>query len=116
MYRIEHDVFSHIHSTKLEYPKRGFGDPRSKRYQGSEWCSVAKVRQSYGCDVGSFRDLVGLVAEIGFRNRAFNLLFRGQGTDYKDSNDRTKSCQRFFVQSWVSVPCIGPHLRLASLS
>lgn len=118
MHPIEHDVFSHIHSTKLVHPRRGFAKPKSVRYQDAEWCSVAKVRQSFGYDVSSFRELVTLVAAIGYRNRAFNLLFRGQGTDYKDKNERTKILPAIFRPKAGQVSLRGPTLagRVAELN
>lgn len=52
--------------------------------------SNAKVRESLGYSVTSFRDLVGLVAELASNNPEMNLYYRGQTEDYRDQNQRTK--------------------------
>jgi hypothetical protein len=42
------------------------------------WTSVKEVRTCTGPLVNSYRDLVSLVAELGYRNRRLFLLYRGQ--------------------------------------
>lgn len=63
---------------------------KSKPKVGSFQCLVSQVRESQGYKVTSFIELVELIAELGYHNRNYNLLFRGQTNDYKDKNGRTK--------------------------
>jgi hypothetical protein len=72
---IESKVFSHMDEAT---PEGGKVTPK-------------EVRTSPGYPVRRFRDLVRLVASVGYRNRQFNLLFRGQGTDYKSKRGQHES-------------------------
>ncbi|UFI02146.1 FRG domain-containing protein [Roseibium aggregatum] len=47
------------------------------------------VRRSRGIIVSDYLDLAQKVAELQFRNRDHVLMFRGQRSDYRDSNGRT---------------------------
>ena len=90
MYKIEHTVFSHI-SLPLEEDIETFGSKFSGKkgdiLNEARFASIAEVRRSNGYPVKSFNDLVRLVAELGYRNKSFNLLFRGQQVDYKNSKN-----------------------------
>ena len=55
-----------------------------------QWTTVPSLRAADAFDVSDFRRLVRVVAELGYYNYSFNLLFRGQGNDYPDQNGRTK--------------------------
>lgn len=55
----------------------------------NNFVSVAQVRSQKGCPVTSFRQLTNLVADLGYHNRSFNLLFRGQQNDYLDKNGKS---------------------------
>jgi hypothetical protein len=89
MLKISGEVFSHVGWKEVAPPKKGAGRQVSRISERSEWCSVARVRESQGYRVTSFRMLVSLVAELGYLNRSYNLLFRGQGGDFRDRNGRT---------------------------
>lgn len=58
--------------------------------QGIQLVSVAKVRENEGFKIKRFRSLVRCVAELGYLNQHFNLLYRGQDEDYKDKKGRTR--------------------------
>jgi len=89
--RIDGNVFSHIRFTETIYPDEPDLEEEleTQTVERPEWCSVPKVRASGGYTVRSFRALVSLVAELGYRNRRYNLLFRGQQQDYLDRNGRS---------------------------
>lgn len=50
---------------------------------------VESVRSDTGFHIKSFPDLITKVAHLSFANPGFELLFRGQGNDYKISAGRT---------------------------
>jgi hypothetical protein len=52
------------------------------RTAGIQAVSNSRVRQDPGYLVGSYLELAAKVAELHFRNRDFNLLFRGQPIDH----------------------------------
>ena len=52
--------------------------------------SISEIRKSMGFKVTSFSELATLVAELGYKNHHYNLLFRGQVKDYKDKNKKSK--------------------------
>jgi hypothetical protein len=58
--------------------------------QGIQPASVAQVRENEGFKVKRFRSLVRCVAELGYLNQHFNLLYRGQDVDYKDKKGHSK--------------------------
>src|ERR1700749_3321412 len=47
--------------------------------------TVSKIRSSTGFPVKSFRDLVEEVANVTLSNKNYEMFYRGQTTDYKDS-------------------------------
>lgn len=65
-------------------------NPSTVTRSGFKRATVARVRKDTGFSVGSFRDLVQCVAELGSRNTRFNLFFRGQNKDYTDTEGKTK--------------------------
>jgi hypothetical protein len=58
--------------------------------QGLRLVSIAQIRENIGCKVIRYQELVKYVAELGYLNQHFNLLFRGQDKDYKDNKKRSK--------------------------
>jgi hypothetical protein len=64
--------------------------------KGLEPVSVAQVRESKGYRVKRYRQLAKCIAELGFFNQHFNLLYRGQDKDYVDKNKRSKVYPTFF--------------------
>lgn len=55
-----------------------------------QWTTLPSLRAADSFDVSDFRSLVRFIAELGYYNYSFNLLFRGQGNDYLDQKGRTK--------------------------
>ena len=82
--------YSHITSEKYIVKRKPGLTIKRSICSGFTLATVAKVRADKGYRVKSFSELVKCIAELGSRNSRFNLLFRGQGNDYKDSNNRTK--------------------------
>lgn len=60
----------------VEVPQKGFR-------------SVTAIRKNEGYVVQSFKKLGNHVAELGYQNHMFNLLFRGQKNDYKDKKGQS---------------------------
>jgi hypothetical protein len=98
MRAIDFKVFSHVHGEREVY---GVRDPKNpwmrrgmshstERYQSPEWASNTTIRRGFGFEVSSFEELVKLVAGVGYHNRRFNLLFRGQEKDHLDQKDGSK--------------------------
>lgn len=58
--------------------------------------SVTQVRENTGFSVTRYRQLAKCIAELGFFNQHFNLLYRGQDKDYKDRKKRSKVYPTFF--------------------
>lgn len=50
---------------------------------GGAWVPVKQVRTGPGYRVTKYTELARLVAQLGYRNRRFNLLHRGQTADHK---------------------------------
>lgn len=87
--KIDHEIFSHVRTVELDHPARR-GTPSERISERSEWTTVTQVRRSLGYRVKTFETLVSLVAEVGYRNRRYNLLFRGQEVDHKDRNGASR--------------------------
>ncbi len=51
--------------------------------------SITAIRKNEGYIVRSFKELGYLVAELGYNNHMFNLLFRGQINDHKDNKGQS---------------------------
>jgi hypothetical protein len=51
--------------------------------------SVSQVRKNSGYEVRTYRELVSLIAELANRNHRYNLMFRGQPEDYRDSKKQS---------------------------
>lgn len=62
-----------------------FSGKKGENFDEIRFASITEIRKSNGYTVKNFSELVRLVAELGFRNQTFNLLFRGQQKDYKNS-------------------------------
>jgi hypothetical protein len=86
----KYNVFSHVR--RDEWVSSGFGKPQSqwKEFERKGFFSISEIRKSKGTKVNSFASLACLIAEIGYHNHRYNLLFRGQANDDKDKNDRTR--------------------------
>ena len=88
MHPIKDYVKSHVKTQIIPVISKGkviFGSPATNVWRTKlEIVPVTRIRQSNGKPVKSFQDLVSCVAEIGFNNQRFNLLFRGQRKDYRD--------------------------------
>lgn len=82
-------VFSHV--SQGEMIQLAFGKPQKqlKNREKSGYFSVTEIRKSKGYKVSYFDELISLVAELGYRNHRYNLLFRGQCDDYKDKYRKT---------------------------
>jgi len=89
-------VFSHVR--RDEWVSRGFGKPIShmKEFERKGLFSISEIRKSKGRKVLCFADLASLIAELGYQNHQYNLLFRGQNDDYKDKNGKTKAYPSIF--------------------
>jgi len=66
--------------------------------------SVVDVAADKGCAVDSYEKLVDLVAEIGYRNPQFTLLFRGQHEDYREPYNPDKKISSLFPSAWRKGP------------
>lgn len=95
---IDGKVFAHVAYDRQVLTDRGLDEPdkswdfeweESGRAPGTDWVEVDRLRASSGYPVRSFRRLVELVAELGYRNYRYNLLFRGQGGDWGDRFGKT---------------------------
>lgn len=64
--------------------------------KGFQSVSIAQVRESTGFRVTRYRQLAQCIAELGFFNPHFNLLYRGQDKDYVDKKKRSKVYPTFF--------------------
>ncbi len=89
MRKIEQQVFSHVRALEPKLPHRGFSKPPLVERQHGRSYSIGQVRASFGFGVTSFRQLVSLVAELGYNNRSMNLLFRGQTEDHRNRDGRS---------------------------
>jgi hypothetical protein len=94
MFNIDHNVFTFISYPLLEDQhslKNGRISVKRKGtiISGSEYASVSKVRMSLGYEVKNYIQLVHCIAEIGYKNNSYNLLFRGQEKDYKNNKGKT---------------------------
>jgi len=95
---IEGKVFAHVAYDRSLVSAKGLEEPdknwdhdweTSGREPGTDWVEVDRLRASTGYPVRRFRHLVELVAELGYRNFQYNLLFRGQGGDWGDRYGKT---------------------------
>ena len=87
---IDKYIFSHVR--RDEWVPFGFGKPKRhwKEFERKGPFSISEIRKSKGTKVNSFASLAGMIAEIGYHNHRYNLLFRGQSNDDKDKNGRTR--------------------------
>ncbi|HEY9206682.1 MAG TPA: FRG domain-containing protein [Candidatus Methanoperedens sp.] len=74
------EVYTH-YPEKLSDSEKNLNLPN-----GIEYISAARIRESSGFKVKTYRKLVKCVAELGYLNPHFNLLYRGQDKDYKNKN------------------------------
>ena len=90
---LEGKVFAHVAYDRQVLAAKGLATPDKNwdhdwetagRAPGTDWVAVDRLRASTGYPVRSFRRLVELVAELGYRNYRYNLLFRGQAGDWGD--------------------------------
>lgn len=83
-------MFSHIR--RDEFRSREFGTlPNElKEFERKGLFSISEIRKSKGVLVNSFNALVYRIAELGYKNHHYNLLFRGQARDDKDKNGKTR--------------------------
>ncbi len=95
---IDGKVFAHVAYDRDVLRERGLEQPdqswdfdweKAGREPGTDWVEVDRLRASSGYPVRSFRRLVELVSELGYRNFRYNLLFRGQGGDWSDRFGKT---------------------------
>lgn len=74
--------------THMRYPKQKLSSfsalykKSDEILHGIQPAAVAQVRENEGFRVKRFRYLVRRVAELGYLNQHFNLLYRGQAEDY----------------------------------
>jgi hypothetical protein len=84
------DVFSHIRRDEFVAAELFALPSVWKEYERKGKFSISEIRKSKGVLVNSFQSLVCGVAELGYRNHRYNLLFRGQDKDDKDKNGKTR--------------------------
>jgi hypothetical protein len=73
----KYHIFSHVRRDERVPLK--FGQPKShwREFERKGLFSISEIRKSKGVKVNSFASLAGMIAEIGYHNHQFNLLFRG---------------------------------------
>jgi hypothetical protein len=99
MQRLEGEVFTYARVERDDLTLRegttvdSFGFDWIRRtaryYEGPTWATVTAIRAASAFPVRSYRQLVQIVAHLASGNRHHTLLFRGQKTDYRDSNGRS---------------------------
>ena len=99
MQRLEGEVFTYARIDRRDLTLRegateeSFGFDRivktARYYEGPTWATVPAIRAASPFPVSSYRQLVQIVAHLASGNRLHTLLFRGQKSDYKDSNGRS---------------------------
>jgi hypothetical protein len=83
-------IFSHVRRDELVQVKFGKPIRLLKESERTGYFSISEIRKSKGTKADSFSFLARMIAEIGYHNHKYNLLFRGQSNDDKDKNGRTK--------------------------
>lgn len=88
--RDKSQVFSHVR--RDEWASVAFGRPAThvREFERKGFFSISEIRKSKGSRITSFTSLVLAIAELGYHNHGYNLLFRGQPMDDKDRNGRTR--------------------------
>lgn len=61
----------------------------SKKWRKGE-TTVSQIREDEGFEVSTYRKLLDEVAFVTINNRNYDIFFRGQGTDHKDKNGKSK--------------------------
>lgn len=85
MFRIKDPVWSHVHERPIPVIVGSGDGTHIREVSGLQEVSIGAIRAGRGWRVSSFPELVKCVAELGYRNRSYNLLFRGQSQDWKNT-------------------------------
>jgi hypothetical protein len=91
---IQENIMSHIMEKRRFPPGQWYaiGDEIDDDYGyiGTfQPASVAKIRKNPGYKVRTYRELVSLIAKLANHNYRYNLMFRGQSEDYRDSKGQS---------------------------
>ncbi|VVB88455.1 FRG domain protein [uncultured archaeon] len=76
-----HQIGDEIYTHSVEKPSDSNDEDLPKNIVRIK---ASRLRMDKGFEVETFRDLVRCVAELGYLNPQFNILFRGQDIDYRN--------------------------------